>query len=86
MQKTALLLVCISVLFSLASCKSKMNEDETTINSTSAVGEGTSAVANTTQKDDSLVGEVTSIIDDVTSVAEDIVDDVLPDSTTNTAR
>ena len=84
MQKILLMLVGVSVLFSLASCKSKMKEDETTLNSTNAYGQATSDAAPTTKKDDSLVGEVTSIIDDATSVADDIIDDVLPDSTATT--
>ena len=84
MQKIIVLLVGVSVLFSLASCKSKMKEDETTVTVTNAYGQATSDIAATTKKNDSLVGEVTSLIDDATSVAEDIVDDVLPDDRSST--
>lgn len=84
MQKIIVLLVSVSVLFSLASCKSKMKEDETTVTVTNAYGQATSDIAATTKKNDSLVGEVTSLIDDATSVAEDIVDDVLPDDRSST--
>ena len=81
-----MLLVGVCLVFSLASCKSKMKEDETTVTVTGANAQTTSDVVTATRKDDSLVGEVTSIIDDVTSVADDIVDDVLPDSTATTAK